>query len=410
MRRGPVLLLEDDPAARAALLASLAGTGHAAIVPKSADEALERLSSDRTVRLVLVSGERGLAFCKRVRTLTSGPYRHIFALASRGRRQEILDALEAGADQVLATPLSPDVLARHLAAAERAHRPRAQRASVRVALQDAANHGDGELVIRAGTTVARVFFHHGDVAWLAVPGQPSALEAVLDGPIQECWAEAQAVLDESRRTGRPFDEVIVSLGLASPDWVVSSLREWFRRGVAALLALPEPEVLFLPGKRAFGGHRVSLASLLEGSEPPPSTRKPLSLPPPAVTRKLPKCDGTRCQGCGDDVTRTIRGLLDLDAVLGAAVVHAATGQAIGAGGVTIDPDVLAAQVRTIRTLPSDEQLGELVLTGASTLHISHATACEGAVVSVLAARSVAPLALLRISVARVAKSIAPIAP
>lgn len=406
MRR--VLLLEPDPQARKLLGSILAQAGYRVAALESADELLAALAPD--VRLVVVAGEAGLVACRRVRR--SNPDLHVVFLGAFGRRQEIVDALEAGADDVLGKPIAPDVLRQHLGAAERAWERRAQRTSLFEAIRDAASQGNGELVVKSGSAVARLFFHDGELAWLAVPGRPSALEAALGAPLRDRRDEARAVLDECRRTGQPFDEVIVALGLAPSEIVARRMRRWIVDAFADVRAMERPELLFLPGRRAFaGGHKVSLEELLGE---PRATRESSSIP---VTRTVPppdravRCEGAgTCRGCADDVTRTIRGLLDLDAVLGATVVHTTTGQPIGAGGVLVDPDVLASQLRLLRSLPPDEHPGELVLTGATTLHLAHATRCDSAIVSVLAQRLVAPLALLRVSIGRVARELGPPTP
>lgn len=401
-----VLLLEDELSARKIIASILANAGRDAVIAQSPEDALALVAADRTLRLLVVSGESGMKLCRRVRARRDPVYRHIMVLASRGHRQELVEALEAGADEVLAKPVSPDVLTRSLAVAERVLRTRATRLSLQDAFRDASRQGNGELIVRAATCVARVFFYEGDVAWVAMPGRPSALETLLGGKMAEQGDEVRAVIDECRRTGCPFDEVVVSLGLVSADLVTARLDAWFHSVIADLFTLPDTETFFLPGRREFaGGHRVSVEELLDDA--PPSVVEPRwpSIPAPP---RLARCErGGSCRGCGDDVTSTVDALLALDSVIGAAVVHGATGQALGAGGLSIDADVMAAQVRLIRSLPPTEQPGELVLSGGSTLHFARATRCELAVVIVLAALPQAPLGLLRIRVAGLAEAISP---
>jgi hypothetical protein len=112
-------------------------------------------------------------------------------------------------------------------------------------------------------------------------------------------------------------------------------------------------------------------------------------------------------GCGRDVDRTIDALLALESVQGAAVVHTVTGQALGTGGFGVDPDLLTAQVGLLRSLPVEDPTSEITMGSGDGLYLSHATACHSAIVSVAASRSDAPVGLLRLSVARIARGIQP---
>lgn len=398
MRHG-VLLLDDDLPARKVLGSVLSAAGYPTTIVDSIEDARALLG--REIGALVVAGESGLALLRQVRKGAT-PNLHVIMLTAGGRRQEIVDALEAGADDVLQKPIAPEVLLGHLAAAERG---RAQRTSFVEAVREASRQGDGELVVRSGQVIGRVFFHEGDLVWLALPGRPSALEAALGAVLRDRRDEARAIFDECRRTGQAFDEVIAALGLVPAEIVARRLRRWLIDGFEELQVLPDPECLFLPGKMAFaGGHRVPLSVVLDDA--PSSVVTPLARTVPPPERHL-RCDlAAECRGCGDDVHTTIRRLLELEAVLGAAVVHSSTGQPIGAGGVAIDPDVLATQLRTLRALPRDEQPAELLLTGATTLHLAHSTSCESAMVCVLAQRKLAPLALLRVSVSRVVRELA----
>jgi CheY-like chemotaxis protein len=403
MRRS-VLILEPDTSAQAVLGDIVRTSGRAPMLVGSLNEALEALRLEPTVRSIITSGDVGLELCRRIRALREDTYRHVVALAVRGHRQELVDALEAGADEVLARPVAPEVLLRALRAGERAVRRVARGRSLTDALRSAARAGNGELVVRSTEHVSRVFFHDGDVAWLAAPREPSALEAVLGGSLADLQEEAQAVIDECRRTGAPFDEIVVALGLASNDLVAARFEGWMRRGFAALLARPEVETLFIPGRRDFAGRlRMPLEELLD--EAPPSVVEPRapSLPPP----RLARCEQTGCSGCGVDVDQTIHALLALERVMGATVVHTVTGQAIGTGGVGVDHDLLAAQVRLLRSSPVEDPTSELSMGSGEELYLSHATACPSAIVSVVASRANAPVGLLRLSVARIARGILP---
>lgn len=277
------------------------------------------------------------------------------------------------------------------------------RADLETAVRQAAAQRDGELVVKSRGAEARIHFHHGSIAWLVAPGRPSALEAAFEAPLHEVRDEARAVIDESRRTRRPFDEVIHELGLVPAEVVTRRLRRWILEGFAEVRSWEVPELTFHPGRRDFHGrHMVSVEELLveraSGTQPVAAT-----VPPPA--RACAK--SVNCHGCGADVMRTVQSLLDLDAVLGAVVVDPATGRILGRGGVRLDPAVLGAQLNLIRSLPPDELPGEIVLTSATNLHLTHTTACGSAVVSVQAQRAGAPLALLRVSVGKAARAILP---
>jgi CheY-like chemotaxis protein len=97
MPRAPVLLLEPELSVRTLLASILAKSGRLAVLAASPGEALERLASDPALSLVVASGDAGLALCRSLRARHETPYRHVVALALRGGRQEMVEALDAGA-------------------------------------------------------------------------------------------------------------------------------------------------------------------------------------------------------------------------------------------------------------------------------------------------------------------------
>jgi CheY-like chemotaxis protein len=102
-----VLLIEDDPAIRSALLRALSGLGHGVGAVATAMAGLEALVADHPDVVVLDLGLPdldGLEVCKRIRATSQIPI--IFLTARDGEVDRVL-GLELGADDYLTKPFSP---------------------------------------------------------------------------------------------------------------------------------------------------------------------------------------------------------------------------------------------------------------------------------------------------------------
>ena len=102
-----LLIVDDDERIRELLKKFLSRNGYLVSIARDAQHAsrlLESLSFDLLIVDVMMPGEDGLAFTKRVRSEIESP---IILLTARGQTDDRIEGLEAGADAYLAKPFEP---------------------------------------------------------------------------------------------------------------------------------------------------------------------------------------------------------------------------------------------------------------------------------------------------------------
>jgi len=117
-----ILAVEDESITRMLLAASLRALGHDVVSMTDASDALTLLARE-SLRLVVsdwrTSGMDGMELCRRIRA-RAGEYVYFILISNAGTTPENRDAaLEAGVDDFLAKPLSPDELRMRIHVAER---------------------------------------------------------------------------------------------------------------------------------------------------------------------------------------------------------------------------------------------------------------------------------------------------
>lgn len=126
MRLVRVLIAEDDPISQKVLQGTLAKWGYEVIVTNDGREALEVLKQSDSPKLAILDWMMpemdGPSVCKAVRALPEGEYYYLLLLTAKGRKEDIVEGLEAGADDYLTKPYElPELLARIRALLRRAH-------------------------------------------------------------------------------------------------------------------------------------------------------------------------------------------------------------------------------------------------------------------------------------------------
>lgn len=118
----PILLVDDDPFIVRVLSDSLEEMGYTVAVAKNGSEALE-LSANGDYPLILsdwVMPEMdGIELCRRIRSSQSPQYTYIILLTSLDKRDNIIEGLEAGANEYLVKPVNPAELTVRLKTARR---------------------------------------------------------------------------------------------------------------------------------------------------------------------------------------------------------------------------------------------------------------------------------------------------
>ena len=117
-----ILVVEDEPSAALVTVRVVEDFGHEVEVAECAAEAWSALQNGE-YRIVIsdwmMPGEDGLSLCRKIRAASLPFYPYFIMLTARTGRQDLLDALSAGADDFLVKPLDPDELRVRLMVGER---------------------------------------------------------------------------------------------------------------------------------------------------------------------------------------------------------------------------------------------------------------------------------------------------
>ncbi len=118
-----ILLADDDPTMRLLLSTVLESAGHV-VVKAAADgeEAWEAFEATRPPMLVLdweMPRLDGLELCRRIRASDHGSVPFILVVTARDRTEDLTQVLDAGADDYMSKPVTPDNLHARLRIAER---------------------------------------------------------------------------------------------------------------------------------------------------------------------------------------------------------------------------------------------------------------------------------------------------
>jgi len=103
-----VLITEDDVTTRLLLTHTLEEWGYDLVVAEDGAEAWEVLQADDAPRLVVLNwmmpGMAGTEVCRRVRESDTGNSTYVILLTARGKKEDIVQGLEAGANDYIIKP------------------------------------------------------------------------------------------------------------------------------------------------------------------------------------------------------------------------------------------------------------------------------------------------------------------
>ena len=138
------MVADDDAFSRRLLEATLVKGGYDVSVSPDGVEAWRALQGTDTPLLAILDWEMpgmdGLEVCRRVRQRAQEPYIYIILLTGRGQKEDIIEGLEAGADDFLTKPFHPDELRARLRVGERILGLQAELIAAREALRMQATH------------------------------------------------------------------------------------------------------------------------------------------------------------------------------------------------------------------------------------------------------------------------------
>jgi diguanylate cyclase (GGDEF)-like protein len=138
------LIAEDDPVSRRLLEVALTRNGYEVVATSDGAAAWQALQQDGAPQLAILDwvmpGMDGPAICREVRRLPNKPYVYILLLTAKGRKQDLIDGLDAGADDYLIKPFHAHELRARLTVGRRIVDLHNQLLAACTALREQATH------------------------------------------------------------------------------------------------------------------------------------------------------------------------------------------------------------------------------------------------------------------------------
>ena len=118
-----ILIADDDPVSSRVLEATLTKWGHQVTVAADGDEAWRVLFQVDRPKLAILDwvmpGMDGAQLCRKLRQEGGEPYVYVILLTARGKHEDVVSGLGAGADDYMTKPFDPSELKVRLRAARR---------------------------------------------------------------------------------------------------------------------------------------------------------------------------------------------------------------------------------------------------------------------------------------------------
>ena len=118
-----ILIAEDNRVSQMLIESSLRARGHELVVAGDGDEAWAQLSAEDPPRLAVLDwmmpGMDGIEVCRRIREASGSAYTYVIMLTARDEKDDIVEGLEAGADDYLTKPFEPKELIARVRSGER---------------------------------------------------------------------------------------------------------------------------------------------------------------------------------------------------------------------------------------------------------------------------------------------------
>ena len=352
-----ILAADDDAVFRRLLEATLRRhTAHELTLVEDGKKALDLACTPPRPELVILDWMMpevsGTQVCRTLRALRSRQY--VIVVTGRQRREEVLECLRAGADDVLIKPVAPDLLVAKIERARERCAGRAESASLPDALRAAVAQGNGELIVSSAEASARVLVHDGLIAWVAVAdGSPGFLQVLIEEEVLD-QTTTESLVEECRHRGTSVTDLIVEWGLLERDDLRQRLAAWQRNELERMFALPDARSLFVAQKRRFSG---SMAFPAE--EVAPNLKRRQVAPTGAPTEELrPSLIPSNCweeafvpaPAGGPAVEVLLDRCMAGDGVLGVAAFDPVLGYHLGRRGTALSPDIAWAQLQVINAV------------------------------------------------------------
>lgn len=139
-----VLVADDDVVSLRLLESSLRRWGYDVVKAQDGMEALQILQGENPPQLLVLDWMMprldGLQLCQRIREREGDPYTYILLLTGKKSKADVVQGLDAGADDYIAKPFDPDELQVRLRTGKRILYLQEQLISAREALREQATH------------------------------------------------------------------------------------------------------------------------------------------------------------------------------------------------------------------------------------------------------------------------------
>jgi two-component system cell cycle response regulator len=139
-----VLAAEDNPVFQSMLKSMLTKWGYDAVIARSGTEAWGILESEDAPRLAVLDwmmpGMDGVEICRHIRSANREPYIYILLLTARTESQDLIEGMDAGADDYLTKPFNSHELRVRLHAGRRILNLQEELLRAREALREQATH------------------------------------------------------------------------------------------------------------------------------------------------------------------------------------------------------------------------------------------------------------------------------
>jgi diguanylate cyclase (GGDEF)-like protein len=171
-----VLAAEDNPVFQSMLKTMLTKWGYQAVIARSGTEAWRVLQTENSPRLAVLDwmmpGMDGLEICRRIRSANREPYIYILLLTARTESQDVIEGMDAGADDYLTKPFNAHELRVRLHAGRRILDLQEELLKAREALREQATHDGLTGLLNRGTILETL---DDELARAARSGEPTSV-------------------------------------------------------------------------------------------------------------------------------------------------------------------------------------------------------------------------------------------
>lgn len=139
-----ILAAEDNPISQSMLRSMLTKWGYDVVTAADGNEAWNILQSPQAPRMAILDwmmpGLDGVEVCRQLRAANQEPYTYILLLTARSDSQDLVEAIDAGADDYLTKPFNSSELRARLRAGRRIAELQHQLLEAQEALRERATH------------------------------------------------------------------------------------------------------------------------------------------------------------------------------------------------------------------------------------------------------------------------------